>query len=114
MRVIMGGRNIQLTPGLHALAQQKLDRFERFTRGVLHGEVNFGESRKPRPDGRYDCTVTLHMSHDLVTAHAHGETATAALDGALAKLRHQVERVKGLGVRRGGGRRAGRRARTRS
>jgi ribosomal subunit interface protein len=113
MQVILGGRNIHLTPGLHELTQQKLDRFERVARGVLHAEVSYGEARKPRPDGRHDCTVTLHLEHEsLVTAHAHGESPVAALDGALAKLRHQLERVKSRRVSRArGARRAARRDR---
>ena len=114
MDVIVGGRNIHLTPRLHDIARRKLDRFERFAPNAMRAEVTFGEAAKPRADGRYDCTVMLMLHHDSVQAHAHGESATAALDLALAKVRHQVERVKGLRVTRGGARRAARRARTRS
>ena len=115
MDVIVGGRNIHLTPSLHDAAQRKLDRFERLAPDVMRAEVIFGEAAKPRRAGRHDCTVMLLLPHELVQAHAHGETPVAALDVALAKVRHQVERVKGLSVRRrAGARRAARRARTRS
>jgi len=115
MDVIVGGRNIHLTPRLHDAVQHKLDRFERFAPNVIRAEVIFGEARKPRADGRHDCTVMLHLPHEMLQAHAHGETSVAALDVALAKVRHQVERVKDLRVgRRGGVRRGSRRARTRS
>ena len=114
MDVIVGGRNVHLTAALHEAAQHKLDRFERFVPKVIRAEVMFGEARKARADGRHDCTVMLHLPHDTVQAHAHGETSVAALDLALSKLRHQVERVKGLRVRSGGGRRGSRRARTQS
>jgi ribosomal subunit interface protein len=115
MDVSVGGRNMHLTPRLHDTAQRKLDRFERFAPNALRAEVIFGESSKPRSDGRHDCTVWLHLPHEVLQAHAHGETSVAALDGALAKVRHQAERVKDLRVgRRGGVRRGSRRARTRS
>jgi ribosomal subunit interface protein len=119
MDVSVGGRNMHLTPRLHDAAQRKLDRFERFAPNALRAEVIFGESSNTaagkRLGGRHDCTVWLHLPHEVLQAHAHGETSVAALDGALAKVRHQVERVKDLRVgRRGGARRGSRRARTRS
>ena len=114
MQVIVEGRNTHLTPRLHETAQRKLDRFERLARDAMRAEVQFGEAKNPRVPGHHDCTVTLHLRHGSVTAHAHGDTPVAALDAVLAKVRRQLERLKGLRVNGAGARRAGRRARTRS
>jgi ribosomal subunit interface protein len=115
MQVVVRSRNLVVRPSLRAAVQRKLDRFEHVARDAARADVHLSEERNPRISDRYICTVTLHLRHGVVTGRGAAAEPTTAVDVVLEKLRHQVERLKDQRVRRAhDGRRAVRRARTRS
>jgi ribosomal subunit interface protein len=115
MQVIVRSRNEAVPPSMRMVVQRKLDRLERIAGDASRADVHFTEERNPRITGRHVCTVTVHLRHGVVTAHAAAAEPVAALDLVLVKLRHQVERAKDRRVSRAHvARRPARRDRTRS
>ena len=113
MQVIVRSHHAEVTTALRTAVQRKLARIERIARDAARADVQFSEERNPRISGSHVCAVTIQLRHGSVTAHAAASDPLDALDDVLAKVRHQVERLKGLRVS-GGARRASRRDRTRS
>jgi ribosomal subunit interface protein len=98
MQVSVRAQNVHVTDRLRAMAQRKLDGLERIVHDAWRVEVDFAEQRNPRIADHTRCSVRLHVRRGVLAAHAAAPKAEVALDLAVAKLRHQVERVKGRRV----------------
>jgi ribosomal subunit interface protein len=98
MQVSVRAHNVQLTERLRAMAQRKLDGLERLVPEAWRVEVDFADQRNPRIADHTRCSVRMHVRHGVLTAHAAGPKPEVALDLAVAKLRHQAERIKGRRV----------------
>jgi ribosomal subunit interface protein len=103
MDVIVRSHHVELTPSLRAMARRKLGRLERLASDAARAEVDFADQRNPRIADHTRCALILHLRHGTVTARAVGPKPEVALDLALDKLRHQVERRKDRRVSRGHG-----------
>jgi ribosomal subunit interface protein len=98
MQVSVRAHNVHVTDRLRAMAQRKLSGFERILRDAWRVEVDFADQRNPRIADHTRCSVRLHSRNGVLTAHAAGPKPEVALDLVVAKLRHQVERIKGRRV----------------
>lgn len=105
MDVVVRSRNRTIPPRLQALAHDKALRIARFTHDAGRVEIDFAEVRTPRIEERQLCEVTVHLKRRFLRAHAAASRAEVALDGALAKVEHQVARLKDRRVSRSHGRR---------
>jgi ribosomal subunit interface protein len=94
MQVSVRAHNVQVTDRLRAMAQRKLTRLERIARDAWRVEVDFADQRNPRITDHTRCSVRLHLRHGQLNAHAAAPKPEVALDLAVAKLRHQAERIK--------------------
>jgi putative sigma-54 modulation protein len=107
MDVSIRGRNLELSESLRAAAQEKVARLSRFLDGVDQAEIQFYEERNPRISEREVCEVTLRAHNHLIRAKAASSDAVAALDRAVAKAEHQIEKLKGKLIGRSHPRRHG-------
>src|SRR5205807_7351532 len=107
MDVSIRGRNLELSESLRAAAQEKVNRLTRFLDSVDHAEVQFYEERNPRISARDVCEVTIKAHSHLIRAKAAGADAVSALDRAVDKVEHQIERLKGKLIGRSHPRRHG-------
>jgi putative sigma-54 modulation protein len=107
MDVSIRGRNVELSDALRAAAEEKVSRLSRFLDGIDHVEIQFLEERNPRIAQRDVCEVTFTSHGHLLRAKAAASDPFAAIDGVVAKLEHQIEKLKGKLIGRSHPRRHG-------
>ena len=107
MDVTVRGRNIEVSDQLRATAQEKVARLGRMLQGMDHAEVHFYEERNPRISEKEVCEVVLAGHGHFVRAKAASSDAQAAVDRAVAKLEHQLAKLRGKLIGRSHPRRHG-------
>ena len=95
MEVQVSGRKVQLSPALREAVETKLNHLERFLRGDHRAEVVFLEERNGRiADKRDVCEVLIDGSGHHLRARVAAPDPFAAIDAAVTKLEHQLQKVK--------------------
>ena len=92
MRLELTGRHIDITPGLRRVVDARLAKLER----LLHDRAISAQIVFTLEKNRHRADVTLHARGEKFL-HGAGAAATwqAALTGAIGKLSHQAETIKG-------------------
>jgi len=94
VQVQVSGRKVQLSPALREAVESKLARLERFLRGEHRAEVVFLEERNGRRPDKDVCEVLIDGAGHHLRARVAGPDPFAALDAAVTKLEHQLQKVK--------------------
>ncbi len=95
MEVQVSGRKVQLSPALRQAVEAKLGRLERFLRGEHRAEVVFLEERNGRITDKKDvCEILIDGAGHHLRARVAAPDPFAAIDGAVAKLEHQLHKAK--------------------
>ena len=94
MDILVRGRNVPVDPTVDAVSRRKLGKLPRLAPDIRRIEVEFSEIRNPREPEQQQCEVTVHLTQNFVKAHGAATDPRTALDRAIAKVEHQVERVK--------------------
>jgi ribosomal subunit interface protein len=93
--VQVSGRKVQLTPALRAAVEAKLGRLDRFLRGEHRAQVVFLEERNGRIADKKDvCEVLVDGAGHHLRAKVAAPDPFAAIDAAVTKLEHQLQKVK--------------------
>jgi putative sigma-54 modulation protein len=100
MDVVVRGKNRTVATWLQAAARDKVAKIARFTHDAGRVEVDFSEVHAARVDQRQLCEITIHLKRRFLKAHAAAAEPETALDLALAKVEHQVARLKDKRVSR--------------
>jgi ribosomal subunit interface protein len=98
--IVVRGRNVDVAPALDADCRRKLAKLGRLASDIRRIEVEFSEARNPRVADPHECEVTVHLTRNLVTAHAVAADARTALDRVVDKVVHQLDRVHDKRVHR--------------
>lgn len=105
MDITVSSRNIELNKSLRAMAEEKIGRLSRYLEGVQRAEVHFYEERNPRISEKKDvCEVTVEGHGHHIRAKFAASDPISAIDGVVAKLEHQMHKVKTKMVARHHGR----------
>jgi putative sigma-54 modulation protein len=94
MDIVVRGKNVDVPPRLRKLAREKVRKISKFTHDAGRVEVDFSELRNRRVSDNQVCEVIVHLKRNFVKAHAAASEPAAALDLVLAKVEHQVARIK--------------------
>ena len=94
MDVTIRGRNVEISEGLRAVAQEKVSKLSRHLDGWEHAEVHFSEEKNPRISAKEVCEVTVWGHGHVIRAKAASPDAFAAVDRVIDKLEHQMEKLK--------------------
>ena len=95
MEVQVSGQRVELSPALRDAVEIKLNRLERFLRGDHRAEVVFLEERNGRIADKKDvCEVLIDGSGHHLRARVAASDPYAAIDAAVTKLEHQLQKVK--------------------
>jgi putative sigma-54 modulation protein len=105
--VTVQGRNVDVSDQLRTTVTEKVGRLSRLLQGMDHAEVHLFEERNPRIPDKQVCEVVMAGHGHLVRARAASSDALAAVDQAVAKLEHQLAKLKGKLVGRSHPRRHG-------
>ena len=100
MEIVVQGRNVAVEPAVEADSRRKLAKFERLASDIRRIEVEFSEVRNPRVADAQQCEVTVHLTRNLVKAHAAAPDARTALDRVVDKVGQQLTRVHDKRVHR--------------
>jgi ribosomal subunit interface protein len=95
MDVTVQGRNVDVSEQLRTTVVEKVGRLGRLLQGMDHAEVHLFEERNPRIADKQVCEVVLAGHGHLVRAKASAGDALGAVDQAVAKLEHQLAKLKG-------------------
>jgi putative sigma-54 modulation protein len=107
VEVTVSSRHAEVSPALRLVVTDKIGRLDRFLDGMERADVHFSEERNPRIAAREVCEVTLEGHGHHVRAKVAAPDQFAAVDLAVAKLEHQLTRLKTKLVRRNHGSRVG-------
>ncbi|NNE73820.1 MAG: ribosome-associated translation inhibitor RaiA [Acidimicrobiales bacterium] len=91
---MISARNTEVSPRLEELVHTKVNRLERYLEGLERAEVHFFEERNPRIAEREICEITLEGHGHHVRCKGKGRDGFVAIDKAVAKLEHQLEKLK--------------------
>jgi putative sigma-54 modulation protein len=105
--ITVSSRHADVSTALRQAVTEKIGRLDRFLDGMEHADVHFSEERNPRISAREVCEVTLEGHGHHVRAKVAAPDQFAAVDLAVAKLEHQLSRLKTKLVRRSHGARPG-------
>ncbi len=94
MDITVSSRHADVSPALRQAVAEKIGRLDRFLDGMDHAEIHFSEERNPRISAREVCEVTLEGHGHHVRAKVAAPDQFAAVDLAVAKLEHQLSRLK--------------------
>ena len=94
MDVTIRGRNVEVSEGLRAAAQEKVSKLSRHLDGWEHAEVHFSEEKNPRISAKEVCEVTVWGHGHVIRAKAASPDAFASVDRVIDKLEHQMEKLK--------------------
>ncbi len=106
MDIVVRDKNRTVSDRLESVTRVKAAKIARFTHDAGRVEVDYSEVHTARSDARELCEITVHLKRRFLKAHATAGEPETALDLALAKVEHQVARLKDKRVsrsRRGNG-----------
>jgi putative sigma-54 modulation protein len=108
VQVTVSSRHTDVPDNLRLVAEEKIGRLDRFLDGMDRAEVHFSQERNPRIAEREICEVTLEGHGHYVRCKVHAPDGFVAIDRAVAKLEHQLHKLKTKLQRqkKGGGRRS--------
>src|SRR5689334_6976331 len=98
--IVVRGRNVDVDARLDADCRRKLAKMAKLASDIRRIDVEFSEIRNPRVADSQQCEVTVHLTRNLVKAHAAASEARTALDRVVDKVGHQLERVHDKRVHR--------------
>lgn len=94
MEVTVSARHTEVSEALRQATIEKIGRLSRFLEGMDHAEVHFTELRNRRIAAREVCEVTLEGHGHHVRCKVAATDGFAAVDAAVAKLEHQLHKLK--------------------
>ncbi len=100
MDIVVRGKNRTVPARLQAITREKVGKIARFTHDAGRVEVDFSEVHTARIGERQLCEITVHLKRRFLKAHAAAAEPEPALDLAIAKVEHQVARLKDKRVSR--------------
>jgi putative sigma-54 modulation protein len=107
VEITVSARHTEVSSVLRAAVEEKIGRLSRFLEGMDRADVHFTEEKNPRIADKEVCEVTLEGHGHHVRCKVAAPDGFAAIDAAVAKLEHQLHRLKTkLKSRQQGGRRA--------
>jgi putative sigma-54 modulation protein len=94
VEVTVSARHTEVPERLRLQAEEKIGRLSRYVEGMDRAEVHFTTHRNPRIAEPELCEVTLEGHGHHVRAKVAAADGYVAVDKAVAKLEHQLEKLK--------------------
>ena len=94
MEITVSSRHTEVSEALRASTIEKIGRLSRFLEGMDRAEVHFSEHRNKRNADKEVCEVTLEGHGHHVRCKVSAPDGFAAVDRAVAKLEHQLHKLK--------------------
>jgi ribosome hibernation promoting factor len=92
--ITVSSRHVEVSAALRDAAIEKVGRLERYLEDMDRAEVHFSAEHNPRIEEREICEVTITGPGHVVRAKVTAADQFAAIDAAVAKLEHQLHKLK--------------------
>jgi putative sigma-54 modulation protein len=92
--ITISSRHADLSEALVVSTRQKIERLGRLASGIERAEVHFWEERNPRISDREVCEVWMDGHGSTVRCKVSGPDGFVAVDRAVDKLEHQLQKIK--------------------
>jgi putative sigma-54 modulation protein len=92
--ITVSSRHVEVSAALRTAAIEKVGRLERYLEDMDRAEVHFSAEHNPRIEEREICEVTITGPGHVVRAKVTAADQFAAIDAAVAKLEHQLHKLK--------------------
>jgi putative sigma-54 modulation protein len=100
LEITVSARHTDVSPALRTAAEAKIGRLGRLLGKIERAEVHFYEERNPRIEAKEVCEVRLDGRGHHMHCTAAAVDGFAAVDLAVEKLEHQLQRAKSKQVPR--------------
>lgn len=94
VEIAIRSRHVRVPKSVRTMTEEKIARLERYLGSLDHAEVAFKEERNPRIAEKEICEITLSGHGHTVRARAASTDQLSAVDEAVTKLKHQMEKLK--------------------
>lgn len=94
MEITVSARHTEVSSALRMAVEEKISRLSRFLEGMDRADVHFTQERNPRIADKEVCEVTLEGHGHHVRCKVAAPDGFAAIDAAVAKLEHQLYKLK--------------------
>ena len=91
MLIIAKGKNLEITPSLHALVQRKIARLAHYVPEVISVEVECSVETAKSVVDRHIVQVTLDVNGQLFRAEQRAGLLEVALEAVVAQLQNQLK-----------------------
>jgi ribosomal subunit interface protein len=92
--ITVSSRESEISAALRSACESKLARLSKYVDDVDRAEVHFFEASARRTDDREVCEITVERRRDHVRAKVAGPDQFVALDRAVQKIEHQLQKAK--------------------
>ncbi len=94
MDISISSRNLELSESLVNATRSKVSRLSRLNGSVHRAVVHFYEERNPRISDREVCEIVLDGNGRQLHCKVSAPDGFTAVDKAVAKLEHQLHKLK--------------------
>lgn len=95
MKLVIQGKNIEMTDALREYVQQKIEKaVSHFHHLTLEVDVHLSVARNPRIDSRQTAEVTIYANGTVVRAEESSESLYASIDLVADKIARQLRKYK--------------------
>lgn len=94
MQVHISSRRTEVSDRLQDLTRSKLSRLDKYVPGLERADVHFSEEKNPRISDKEICEVTVEGHGHHIRTKVTAPDAYVAIDRAVAKLEHQLHKLK--------------------
>lgn len=94
MEITISCRHMQLSESMREATRRKIDGLSRFNGGMERAVVHFTEEKNPRITESEVCEVVMEGHGKQIRCKVSASDPVAAVDLAVAKLEHQLAKLK--------------------
>lgn len=94
MEVVIKGRHIEITPGLHQYAEEKIKKLSRYL-NLPKAEVELSTEKNPRISANQTAEVTIYTRGPVIRGKESSADMHASIDLVTEKLEKQIKKYKG-------------------
>ena len=95
MKLIIHGRNIEMTDRLREYVEKKVSRLDRYTSDITEARVELATESARSAEHRQVAQLTLRAKGKLLRAEERADDIFASIDTMINKMHRQIARYKG-------------------
>ncbi|MDE3090346.1 MAG: ribosome-associated translation inhibitor RaiA, partial [Chloroflexota bacterium] len=95
MKLIVSGKNLEVSEGLKEYVEKKIGRLDRYLPSLSEARVEFALEKTKSANQREVVQVTLRTNGTILRGEERASDFGSAVDIVLEKLERQIERYKG-------------------